>query len=142
MKVIAISGYHNAGKTALIQKVVEVLRERGYRVGYLKHDPKGHGVTDREGSDTYRLRGLAHRRCLVSPGEITLWEDPPDDLREFIDERFGDCDVVIMEGFKSLKGIPKVAVGEAEVEDAVLRVRGSQDFMSVVELIERMEDSR
>ncbi len=141
MKVIAISGYHNSGKTTLIEKVVKELRKRGLRVGYIKHDPKGHGITDREGSDTDRLRGLADKRCLISPAETTIWESTPADLRKFIEERFGDCDVVLMEGFKNIEGIPKVAVGDVTVKDLVLRVRGDEDFAIVVELIERMEEN-
>ena len=141
MKVIAISGHHNSGKTTLIERVAKELKKRGYRVGYIKHDPKGHGITDKEGSDTYRLRELADKRCLFSPSEITLWESSPPDLRKFIEERFNDCDVVIMEGFKNIDGFPKVAVGEVHIKDEVLRVRGSEDFTSVVELIERMEEN-
>ena len=141
MRVITISGHHNSGKTTLIERVARELKKKGYRVGYIKHDPKGHGLTDREGSDTFRLRGLADKRCLISPSEITLWESPPTDLRKFIEERLGDCDVVIMEGFKNLEGFPKVAVGDVSVKEEVLRVRGSEDFASVVELIERMEEN-
>jgi molybdopterin-guanine dinucleotide biosynthesis protein B len=52
MKVFQIIGKHNSGKTTLIEFLAEELQKRGYRVGYIKHDPKGKGITDKGGSDT------------------------------------------------------------------------------------------
>ena len=39
-KVVSIVGYHNSGKTTLIEVLIPHLRAKGLRVGYLKHDPK------------------------------------------------------------------------------------------------------
>ena len=141
MKVIAIVGYHNSGKTTLIERVVKNLKERGLKVGYVKHDPKGHGETDREGSDTFRLRGVAFRRALISPQETTLWERSWGDLREFLLARFRECDVVILEGFKGEVWVPKVAVGDVDAGNIVLRVDSSGEFDRVVEFIKGMEEN-
>ncbi len=141
MKVIAIVGYHNSGKTTLIEHVVDELTAMGLKVGYVKHDPKGHGETDREGSDTFRLRGKTCKRALLSPGEVTLWEREWSDLMKFLHERFSDCDVVILEGFKGERWVPKVVVGELEVEGVLFRVESSEEFKGVVEFIKGMEDN-
>jgi molybdopterin-guanine dinucleotide biosynthesis protein B len=47
-KLIFFVGYHNSGKTTLIEQVARRLTEMGYKVAYLKHDPKGHALTDKE----------------------------------------------------------------------------------------------
>jgi len=140
MKVIAIVGYHNSGKTTLIERLIPELKKRGCRVGYIKHDPKGHGITDREGSDTSRVFEVADRVAIASPGRLTLWERREDDPFGIIREFFKDFDVVILEGYKGLKGVPKVAVGEVEAEDVVLRVDDPEEIGHIIELLESMEE--
>ncbi len=141
VKLIAIVGYHNSGKTSLIERLIGELRSKGLRVGYIKHDPKGHGETDREGSDTYRVFQYADRVALASPDRTTLWDrgerDPLSIAREF----FSGFDVVILEGYKSRKDIPKIGVGEVEAENMILRVEGSDQVGDIIELLMSMEDN-
>jgi molybdopterin-guanine dinucleotide biosynthesis protein B len=40
-KLVFFVGYHNSGKTTLVEQVAKRLTEMGYKVAYLKHDPKG-----------------------------------------------------------------------------------------------------
>jgi len=105
----------------------------GYRVGYIKHDPKGHGITQKEGSDTDRLFKILDKVALLSPGRLTLWEKREDDPIRLVEEYFKDFHVVILEGWKSLEGVKRVVVGELQVEG--LRVRGVEDVEKVVEYI-------
>ena len=141
MKVISIVGYHNTGKTTLIEELVKKLIEGGYRVGYIKHDPKGHGITDKEGSDTERIFRVAERVVLASPGKLTLWTRFEDDPLKIADEFFKGFDIVILEGYKSLKGIPKVALGNVEAEDVILRIEEGHGVEDIIELLERMEEN-
>ena len=97
-KVVCIVGYHNSGKTSLIERLIQELQRRGYKVGYIKHDPKGHGMTDKEGSDTDRIFKLSERVALMSPQKLTLWERREDDPLKVV---VGDLEV---EGFR-VKGI-------------------------------------
>jgi len=142
MKVFQIIGKHNSGKTTLIEFLTGELKKRGFRVGYIKHDPKGKGITDKVGSDTYRVKPNTVKTALVSPNLITLWrfEVPP--LKELLRE-FEDCDIVLVEGFKFEKGFPKIVVGELEddlkgrVNNIVLKVEGKEDYPEVLEFILR-----
>ncbi len=140
MKVVAFVGHHNAGKTTLAEKVARILKKRGYKVGYVKHDPKGHGVTDKEGSDTDRLFKVLDRVLLLSPDRITLWDRDRWDVGEVIREFFRDFDIVLLEGFKDAEGIPKIAVGDIEAKGIVMKVERETDPERVVEFIERMEE--
>ena len=141
MKIIAVVGYHNTGKTTLVERLAEELIKRGYRVGYVKHDPKGHGKTDREGSDTERVFRIAERVALASPNRVTLWSRFEDDPLKIAREFFRGFDVVILEGYKSLKGVTKVAVGDVEAEDVVVRVEEGYNLEDIIELLEKMEES-
>jgi len=140
VKLVAFVGLHDAGKTTLVEKVARLLKERGYRVCYLKHDPKGHGVTDREGSDTWRVKPFCRKAGLLSPSLFTLWELEPPPLKELIRRYFNDCDVLLLEGFKSVGWLPKVVVGELKVENAVLKVGKDAEPEDIIKLIEELEE--
>jgi len=140
MKVFQIIGKHNSGKTTLIEFLTGELKKRGFRVGYIKHDPKGKGITDKVGSDTYRVKPNTVKTALVSPNLITLWRFEVLPLRELLRE-FEDCDIVLVEGFKFEKGFPKIVVGELEddlkgrLDNVVLKVEGKEDYPGVLEFI-------
>ena len=145
MVVIQIVGYHNSGKTTLVEYLARELQSRGYRVGYIKHDPKDKGVTDKEGSDTHRVKPFTEKTALVSPKKTTLWwfENLP--LQRVL-EFFGDLDVVLVEGFKTERGFPKIAVGEIEEdlvgrEDIALRVRDRGDFPKALREVLKLLES-
>ncbi len=133
MFVVQVIGRHNSGKTTFIEYLTGELKRRGYRVGYVKHDPKGKGKTDKPGSDTNRVKPNTEKTALVSPGTLTLWVRKKFSLKETL-EFFKDCDVVVVEGFKFESGFPKILIGELEedikngVKDIALRVNGREDY--------------
>lgn len=73
----------------------------GYKVAYLKHDPKGHALTDKEGSDTHRLFQILPKVCIVSPERITLYERTKEEPEDLVQRYFSDFDFVLLEGWKS-----------------------------------------
>ena len=140
MKVISVVGYHNSGKTTLIEKIIPLLRERGYKVCYLKHDPKGHGVTDKVNSDTYRVSMYTEKLGLLSPNKLTVWDKLNKSVFKVLKLYFSDCDIVILEGFKGEKEIPKIAIGEVEAENVVMRVDSLTPLEDIIKVIEELED--
>jgi len=115
-KIIFIVGHHNTGKTTLAEKLSKELSLRGYRVGYIKHDPKGHGITDRKGSDSYRIFQILDKVALLSVGKLTLWEKTEDDPIKAVERYFSDFDVVLLEGWKSIRGFKKLVLGDLDAE--------------------------
>ena len=89
-KLVFFVGYHNSGKTTLVEKVASRLIELGYKVGYLKHDPKGHAITDKEGSDTHRLFNLLPKVGILSPNRLTIYEHTEKGVEELAQELFSD----------------------------------------------------
>ena len=140
MRVFQIVGYHNSGKTTLVEYLARELQKRGYRVGYIKHDPKGKGITDKPNSDTARVKPFTERTALVSPDKLTLWWFGNFNLQQVLERFFKDLDVVLVEGFKTERGFPKIAVGDIEEdllgeEEIIFRVRGEKDYPKALEKV-------
>ncbi len=137
-RVLGVVGFHNSGKTTLIETLVKNLTQEGLRVGYIKHDPKGHGETDKKGSDTDRIFGLSPRVLLISPDRATLWDRKSYDPLEAVSEFFKGFDLVIVEGFKSSKEIPKVALGEVPAENVIFRLdEKPEDLEELLEFLRK-----
>jgi len=139
MFVFQVIGRHNSGKTTLIEFLTEELKKRNLKVGYIKHDPKGKGITDKRGSDTDRVKDKTEITALVSPEITTLWFLRNLSLREVL-KFFETCNVVIVEGFKFEKGFPKVVVGELEedIREKVvptLTAKGKEDYNRVLKWV-------
>lgn len=100
LKVMGFAAYSGNGKTTLIEQLIPLLSGKGLRVCVIKH--AHHGVdADETGKDSGRHREAGAREVLVVPG-------PTPDLQASI-ARLADCDVVLVEGFRSA-AIPKIEV--------------------------------
>ena len=125
--VVAFVGAHNAGKTTLVLDLVPRLKAMGLTVGVVKHTSKD-VEDDVPGKDSHRhsLSGAA-ASVLVTPARTTARRrGPGEDLDELLAREFSDCDLVLVEGYKSLP-IPKIevrrsGVSPVAVEGALARV--------------------
>lgn len=115
MKVFGIAGHSGMGKTTLLERLLPELRARSLRVSLIKHSHKDIEV-DRPGKDSYRLREAGCHEVLLLGSrrwalmhELPLAEEPP--LEELL-ARLGDCDLVLVEGFKH-GSFPKLEVWRA-----------------------------
>ena len=100
--IISIAGKKNAGKTTLIRTLIPELKERGHRVGTLKHNIKEFRV-DHEGKDTYKYyHSGADSIALTSQDEIAVIKrvtDPPE-ISEIITKYLNDVNIVFVEGYR------------------------------------------
>lgn len=102
--IVAIAAPSGAGKTTLIEALIQRLRARGLRVGAIKSD--AHRVElDTPGKDTHRMRESgAEVTALVSRDQIAVFRDAPGPeipLAGIVQVFFSHLDVVIAEGFRS-----------------------------------------
>ncbi len=111
--IISIVGYSKSGKTILLEKMIPLLKGKGYSVGVIKHS--GHGFSlDQPGKDSQRLeRAGADGVVLVGSGQINFLgrtDETESLLLDRIEQSFfSDRDIILTEGFK--KGDkPKIAV--------------------------------
>jgi molybdopterin-guanine dinucleotide biosynthesis protein B len=111
--VLSIVGKSESGKTTLIEKLIPVLKLRGYRIGIVKHAHHGFDM-DREGKDSYRHRQAgADTVMIASPGQMALVKNMPGESIDDVLPYFEDMDLLITEGFKRDKA-PKIEVFRAE----------------------------
>lgn len=112
--IVAVIGWSGSGKTTLITRLIQILTQRGYHVGAIKHTHHDFEI-DRPGKDSFAMKiAGAAKVALLSPHKFALISDLPGQLpiEELISRYFGDVQLVLAEGFKHTE-LPKILVGEA-----------------------------
>ena len=121
--IISIVGYSNSGKTALLEKMIPLLKSKGYGLGVIKH--AGHGFSlDQPGTDSQKIvQAGADGMVLVGEGKIgflgTADEADPLLLDRLEQSFFADRDLVLTEGFKK-NDKPKIVVLTPGKEEGLL----------------------
>ena len=109
-RAVAICGLSGAGKTWLVERLVERLTAKGVRVATVKHDAHGFDP-DPPGKDTARHRAAgAVSTILVGPSRAALVHEGALELREAVRRCAIDADLVLVEGFKADRTLPKIEI--------------------------------
>ena len=112
MKVLGISGWSGSGKTALITRLVPLLRKRGLRVVVVKHAHHTFDI-DIPGKDSFQHRAAGAVEVIIASSrriaQITELEDAPAPKLADLLWRVSACDLVLVEGFKA-EAHPKLEV--------------------------------
>ena len=117
LPIVCIVGASNTGKTTFMEKLIPELRQRGYRVGTLKHDVHGFEM-DREGKDTWRHRKAgSHVIAISSPARVASIRETESEmsLEELVGHYFWQEDILLTEGYKR-SHFPKIEVFRSEIE--------------------------
>jgi len=116
MKIYGVTGYKNAGKTGLMERLVAEFTARGVTVSTIKH---AHHATDidHEGRDSFRHRQAGAGQVIVSSpvrwalmAELRGAEEPG--LEDLL-ARLNPVDLVLIEGYKTAPH-PKVEAHRIE----------------------------
>ena len=104
MKLYGVTGWKNAGKTGLMERLVAEFIRRGLRVSTLKHAHHGFDV-DQPGTDSARHRAAGATEVLLASSkrwalmhELRGAPEPP--LAELLGH-LSPVDLVLVEGYKS-----------------------------------------
>jgi molybdopterin-guanine dinucleotide biosynthesis protein MobB len=108
--VAFIAARSGTGKTTLMEALVTLLKEKGYRVGAVKHS--GHEAdVDKEGSDSWRFtRAGSDVSVLAAKGQLAVLraiKEPSID--DALEAAAVGTDIVLVEGFKEMS-VPKIEV--------------------------------
>jgi molybdopterin-guanine dinucleotide biosynthesis protein MobB len=121
MKILAIVGPSGSGKTTLIERLVAELKGRGLSVAVIKHGSRGFNI-DHPGKDSWRFREAgADGVGLVSPEETIIIQRKSgevDDL-ELATSHFSEMDIVLIEGRRAVRNIPKLELLRKGVAERV-----------------------
>jgi molybdopterin-guanine dinucleotide biosynthesis protein MobB len=111
----AFVGAHDAGKTTLLTELIGRLARRGLSIGAVKHSGKD-ADDDVAGKDSQRLADAGARIAgFVTPARTSVRRFGPEEtFEELIARDFAECDLVLVEGYKS-STLPKVEVRRAGV---------------------------
>jgi molybdopterin-guanine dinucleotide biosynthesis protein B len=132
--ILGFYGYHNSGKTALIEKLLKELTLRGYRVATVKNIPHEFSI-DTEGKDTWRhMKSGACTVVMSSLNETAFLFDRRMDLDE-ITSMLSGYDIILVEGNKKAP-IPKIAVGDIKEEKNTI-FRYNDNLNEILEFIEK-----
>ena len=113
--ILGFCGPSNSGKTKLIEEILKRIR-RKYKVAVVKHTP--HGV-DLKGKDSWRFRNAGADEVVLLGDEVVRFQNSQSLFS--ILKSLEKYDVVLVEGFKKEKFLPKVCLGEEGCENCVLK---------------------
>ena len=110
--IITFIGWHDSGKTTLASQVVHQLTNFGYRIAVIKSTSDEGIAFDTPGTDTHKhkLAG-AVGVMLVAPDQMVVQAGNRGlSLRTLAHRYFPDVDLVVGEGFKTARKVPKIEV--------------------------------
>ncbi len=122
MRVFGVTGWKNAGKTGLMERLVAEITGRGFTVSTVKH--AHHSVdVDQPGTDSHRHRVAGANEVLLASGQrIALMQElrgaPEPPLAELL-ARLSPVDLVLIEGFKR-EDHPKIEAYRVEAGHALM----------------------
>jgi molybdopterin-guanine dinucleotide biosynthesis protein B len=118
MRIVAVVGFSETGKTRLVARLITELRRRGVRVAAVKRC--GHGFSlDAEGKDSADFAAAgAEGVALVSPEGWAAFGGPAGaDAAALAARLFPQAGVVLIEGGKDVRGLRKIEVLRAGVSE-------------------------
>ena len=99
-RLIGVTGWKNAGKTTLVERLVAEFVRRGWRVATIKHAHHDADM-DRPGTDSYRHRAAgAAEVALVGGRRYAIMHEGPEPTLAEVLKRLAPCDLVLVEGYK------------------------------------------
>jgi molybdopterin-guanine dinucleotide biosynthesis protein B len=128
--IVSVIGNSKSGKTTLIEKLVQELKLRGYRVATIKHIPQGVSF-DEPGRDSWRhIQAGSEATAVSSPDKIVMIKPVAQDasLDEVAYLLGEDYDIILAEGFKQ-GNAPKI---ETHRKDAGPPLRDIKKLIGIV----------
>ena len=113
MRIIGLAGWSGSGKTTLITKAIPRLIARGVRVSTIKHAHHGFDL-DTPGKDSFMHRAAGATEVVISSANRwailhELRGAPEWNLADLL-TKLSDVDLVLVEGFKRDRLIPKLEI--------------------------------
>lgn len=114
---IAFTGPSNSGKTTLIVKLSNLLKDK-YKIAIIKHDPKDKAVFDTENKDSCKFTKTGANVAVTSPKRTTFFFQNEQKLDNIISTLL-PFDILFVEGLKELE-LPRIAVFRGKIIDSYL----------------------
>ena len=135
--LLGFAAYSGTGKTTLLRKLIPLLKDKGIRIGMVKHTHHNIDI-DQPGKDSYELRKSGTAQMVIaSPKRTSLivehTEQEDADLRNALSLlKTDDLDLVLVEGFKH-EEIPKIELHRKVMERPFIYPKDANIIAVVVE---------
>jgi molybdopterin-guanine dinucleotide biosynthesis protein B len=118
--VISLVGMSNVGKTTMLEKILQEIKKRGWKVATIKHDTHGFDI-DKPGKDTWRhAQAGADTVVISSPTKVAMISKVEEELTlDQIAATITGVDIIITEGYKR-GNKPKIEVFRSGVYEELL----------------------
>lgn len=119
--IVSVVGRKDAGKTAVVEELIRILKKRGMRVGAIKHSEKGELRLEPDGVDTLRLKEAGADAVTFATDKRSImmtFSLPLETVLAFFEVVF---DVVVIEGLRE-SNYPKFVVDDGEYKNIVARI--------------------
>lgn len=112
--IVCIVGRSRVGKTTLLEKLIPVLKQRGYRVATVKHHAHPGFDIDQPGKDTWRhAQAGSDHIVIAAPDKVaSIRRVEREPTLEEIAATITDVDIILTEGYKR-SHYPKIEVVRA-----------------------------
>ena len=129
-QILSVVGRSQSGKTTLIEKLIPELKNRGFRIGTIKHAHHGFDI-DKSGKDSWRHRHAGADVVVVaSPGRIAMVRNEDRESLDDLKNYFEGTDLIITEGYKT-QDKPKIEVMRA-ARHTELVCEGDRNLIAIV----------
>lgn len=120
MKICQIVGYKNAGKTTVMQQLIQYFTSSGWKVGALKHHGHGGDPTIETATDSYRHFAAGAELSAVQGEATTHLILPNRQLSDLVAlYQLIKTDILLIEGFKKAN-YPKIVLLRNRKEVSIL----------------------
>ncbi|MGC9517614.1 MAG: molybdopterin-guanine dinucleotide biosynthesis protein B [Methanomicrobiales archaeon] len=139
MKIIAIIGTKDTGKTTLVTKIVDKLSQKKYKIGTVKFSHVNFDLADK---DTYKHRKAGAKIVVGTGKETFILFDHSMDLETIISniEFNEDLDFLVLEGFKSSE-FAKISVSDLKDNYTIRKVDikklNDEKLDEIIEMVEK-----
>jgi len=120
---VAFTGPSGSGKTTLIIKISTLLKQEGYKVAIIKHDPQDKAKFDKEGKDSYKFSKTGADVAVVSPNKTTILKQTTSTIDDIVN-CFSTFDFLLVEGLKTLP-LPRICIQRDSINDDYFEVSDS-----------------
>ncbi|MGR3546534.1 MAG: molybdopterin-guanine dinucleotide biosynthesis protein B [Roseovarius sp.] len=151
MRIYGVTGWKNAGKTGLMERLVAEITGRGYTVSTVKHAHHASDV-DQPGKDSHRHRiAGATEVLLASRNRFALMHELREDEEPSLEtllQKLAPVDLVLVEGYKRDRH-PKVEAFRAETgnpliarDDPTIRAVASDTALTIDRPLFDLDDTK